>query len=419
MKLLHLVVGLFCVIRPVHYVYANGSEYPALLGNGFDTDKLEHKTSQCVEGVTVPLNNREYKADFTKVESWSQLQASMNFEVPGSIILNSESELARFTLRARDTQFTSTYILHNHVMSRQSLLKNPKLVSDEKDPRLFREECGNEFISLISHGGKLHVGIKFSFSDHEFKQEFDTGGALTSITGLGAHVSALSSDARTNSSVEIFFHQVGGDLSELHGMFDSKDIVSCSLEHFDKCENLIAAVWNYSKDRFAKSVLEGKDQTIAYQTEEYRNHPKATQVESVNEERHFLLDELDTQQYDRDLLQSLKGERLKLYENCDDRCLTRLIATVMTNIRLLREAIRLSFEDPALFKSTKTLDKLALKKIELPVLKPVVKPAETNFLLRNMHYVVPATAISVLAVVVPFMIKYFCYTAKNPGGAST
>jgi hypothetical protein len=408
MRLLYFFVGLLCVFRPLTSALANGAEYPALLGNGYDTLKLEHKMSQCVEGKIIKKPHVVYQAEFTKVENWSQLLSEMNFSVPGSIILSSDSELAKFALRARDTRYTSTYMLKNHVSVLQELITNPKISIQESDPLRFREECGTEFVSEVTRGGKLHVAIKFSFSDFEFKQEFDAGGSLNSITGLGAHVDALSSVAKKNSSVEIFFHQVGGNLDDLNNMFESGDIVHCSLEHFDKCENLLKAVWNYSKDRFSKSVKDGgMDQTISFQTDRYLNKPHLVESEFTKKERKKLVDILDDLQWDRDFLYSLKGERLEQYENCDDRCLTMLISAVTSNMRTLRDAIQLSFEDPDLFKEQSTLEKLELKKVEMPHKKTDYH----LFIMSNLNYLIPT---GLLATVVPIFLGVgrFCGTVR-------
>jgi hypothetical protein len=403
MRLVHIVFGMLSVFWPLNSVLAEGSEYPALLGNGYDSLKLEHKMSQCVEGSFIEKVHIEYDAEFTKVENWSSLQAQMNFRVPGSIVLSSDSELAKFVLRARDTQFTSTYILQNHVSVRQKMITNPKIPENHQDPKTFRNECGTQYISMVTNGGKLHVGIKFSFSDFEFKQEFDAGGAIQSLTGLGAHVDSLSSSAKQNSSVEIFFHQVGGNLLDLNDMFESGDIISCSLEHFDKCENLLRAVWDYSKDKFAKSVLEGRDQTISYRTVDYPNAPHFYEDAQVKKERGRLIDALELQHYERDFLNSLKGERLEEYEDCDNRCLTRLLSDVQANMRALKENIVLSFENSDLFKAEKiSLESLQLIEIKLPTKKWNYQ----TYLMDHIHYIVPSTVGLVSLITVPIIWSY-------------
>ncbi len=400
MKQAYWIAGLFCLLRSLYSAEIKAAEYPALLGNGYDSLKLEHKMRQCVDGTVIDRPNIEYVAEFTKVENWSQLQTQMNFKVPGAIVVGSDSELAKFVLRARDTQYTSTYILQNHVGVRQKLITNPKIQVSEQDPDRFREECGTQYVSLTTSGGKLHVGIKFSFSDLEFKQEFDAGGAVQSITGLGAHVDALSTFAKKNSSVEIFFHQVGGNLSDLQNLFESGDIISCSLEKFDKCENLLKTVWNYSKNQFAKSVLEGKDQTISFQSDDYPNAPRFYENKFTKKERAKLLDALDQQLYDRDFLFSLKSGRLDHYRDCDDRCLNIMLSNVMTNIRVIRDAIRLSFQNPDLFKDHGRLSTLDLH----PIVLPSKKLEPLAFIMSHLPILIPT---GFVMVILPFFWKYF------------
>ena len=359
MRLIYAVVGLLCVLE-TKTCLAEDTDYPALLGNGYDSLKLEHKMNQCAEGEVGEDYDKVISSKLTRVQSWAQFTEQMNFKVPGSLIINSDSELAKFVLRAQDTDLTSTFIFDSHIEVKRKFLKNPKMTRSELSDAAFREECGNQYIAVTTSGGKLHVGIKFSFSESSFKQEFNAGGAISSLTGLGAHVGVLSDEARKNSSVEIFFHQVGGNLSELNNMFESGDIVSCSLEHFDKCENLFNAVWDYSKDHFAKSVVDGKDQTISFKAEDYMHRPKVYEDPDVKREREKLIDALDRQREERDFLYGLKDGRLQDYEDCDQRCLARLIGTVSSNMRTMKDAIHLSFEDPEAFKLRGVLSVLEL-----------------------------------------------------------
>ncbi len=409
MKLVRVFLGLFFIFQPLACVFANGTEYPALLGNGYDALKLEHKMNRCISGTVSEIPAIEIVTEIKKVTDWNELQSQMNFKIPGSLVLNSDSELAKFVLRARDTQFTSTYHLHHHIGAKQKMLTDPVLSNTETDAKNFREECGTQYIGIVTTGGKLDVGVKFSFSNFEFKQEFDAGGAMSSLTGLSVHVGALTELAKKNSSVEIFFHQTGGKLSDLTNMFESKDIVSCSLEHFDRCESLLEAILNYSKGSFAKAVMEeGKDQTISFQTHDYPHAPQIYESPVVKNERLKILDILEQQYLDHDYLISLKGH-MDAYENCDDRCLKTLLSHVMANMRILKESITLSFADPERFLELGTLSKLELHAVELPMKRP---PSYYEFITRNAQYLLPSTMV---VVVVP-LIYYF--TMKRMSGAA-
>lgn len=404
MRRVHLVAGIFCILQSFDLALANGSEYPALLGNGYDSLKLEHKNTQCIDGNVIEIVNRGVDFKISKVETWEQLQAQMNFSIPGSILVNSESELAKFTAYARDTRFTSSFILQSLVTVSEKRLTNPKFLSTEKDPARFRDECGTQYITSIKTGATLHVAIRFMFSDFESKIAFDAGGA-TKIAEIGARVDALSKTAKKNSSVNIFAHQVGGDLLEVNKLFDSKNVVSCSLEKFERCESLLEEIWNYSKDHFAKAALDGKSQTISFHADEYPNTPKVYENPVVLRERQKLLKALDHMDYDRDLLFSLKGEALKDYPDCDDRCLTRLISTVMSNSRVLRDSILLSFENPELFKQEGTLDKLGLVEVQMPV----KRTDYYGMFMGNLHFIIPT---GFIATVVPILIKTYWFAGE-------
>lgn len=344
------------------------SFFPALLGNGYDTLMLETRQTSCVEGEVIEQVHVENSTSLSKVESWTELQAKLNFEVPGSVFMAGKSELAKFTLRARDTRHTSTYILNNHVAAKRTYLNNPRLIEDTGDLRVFRETCGTEYISVVTEGGKLYVGIKFSFSTTKFKEEFDAGGAIQTVAGLGAHVDSLTENTRQNSSVEIFFHQVGGSLSELSSMFESGDIVACSLDNFSKCESLLTDVWEYSTNKFVKSVLNGKSQPISFESIDYPGVPRVYENHKVRTARQTIINALDHYYYDLDILNSIKGKTGN-YSDFDHRTLNFLISKVLSNIRILKESIMLSFENPERFLSQATLDSLSLYPVEMPAKK--------------------------------------------------
>ncbi len=390
MRILCWFLGLSSILQPINSAWAHTMEYPALLGNGYDALKLEHKVNRCMTGKILEIPAIQVATEFNKVEDWGQFQVQMDFGVPGSLVLNSDSELAKFVIRARDTKLTSTYVLHHHVRVKKKMLTDSSLAaSAEKESRAFREECGTQYVSLIDTGGELYVGARFSFEESRFKQEFDAGGSMKSLTGLGVHVNSLSDRAKKNSSVEIFFHQTGGNLSDLNNMFESKDIVSCSLEKFDRCESLLEAILNYSKGSFSKAVMdEGKDQTIGFQTQDYLYAQQIYEDPEVRKERMRILDMLDEQYLDHDLLTSLKGKLVE-YEGCDERCLRSHIMRVIANMRLLKESVVLSFADPERFLALGRLAMLELHKVSFPTKK---RKSYMDYFMKKILPVLPVTS---------------------------
>lgn len=399
MRPVYFLIGLLYSISH-HELHANTSDYPALLGNGFDGLKLEHKSRQCVEGDSVELVNTSFYSSFTKVESWNSLQAQFNFNVPGSILLSPENGLVQFAMKAKSNDLSSTYISQNHVTVKQKILKNPKVTFIETDTKKFRDECGTQFVSTINTGGRLHVAIKFSFSNTEIKQDFDAGGSVKSITGLGAHISALAEDTRKNTRVEIFIHQTGGDLSELDNIFQSSDVITCSLEQFDKCENIMKGIYKYSLDHFAKSVIEKNAQTISFQLEDYPNFQRIYESSKIKKERAKIIESLDQHEYDENFLIHRK-EEASLYVNCDERCFAKLLNKVASNKRVLIEAVKMSFENPDIFLESSILEKLDLYEIKIPELKKQTP----YFFLTNYSYLLPMGAIGI--IILPFFMKYF------------
>lgn len=381
---------------------------PDILGNGYDSLMLSHRRSNCITGESIEVKYSENSSSLSMAESWTQLQNKMNFEVPGSVFLARGSELAKFAIRARDTNYSSTYILKNYVATKRFYLKNPEIIDNLDEREDFRSKCGNEYISLVTQGGRLYVGIKFSFSNSRFKELFDAGGAIKTITGLGAHIDSLTKQVRQNSSVEIFYHQVGGNISELNSMFESSEIIACSLDNFDVCEGLLEGIWNYSSDTFVKAVMSGKDQTIGFERSSYPGVPITNESVDVKKQRLLILEALDQQHYDLDYFVGLKGKTNK-YKDFSDRDLNILISKTLSNIRTLKDSVILSFERSELFLKNNTINKLNIYMLSFPVLKKdyLKYPRILWDYLKPHKYMVATTMLSVVVPIILVRLGFF------------
>lgn len=363
MKRSNLILSLLCSLYPLTQF---AEEYPALLGNGYNSLKLKHKTSQCVEGIKIDSSLDSSTLDFKKVENSSQVHTDLGFPVLGSIFLKKNDQRADFAstlLRNRYTE--SGYYLNINVQSTQTSLQNPELIISPENLEEFRDKCGNKYISSITKGAQLHVGFKFKFSESEFKNKFECEGKLD-LAGLKSHVHLLSSKVKKNSSISIFFYQKGGDLSEFNKIFNSRNLVSCSLEKFEECEKIITDVVDYGKDILTKSVLNGQGQTISFTTSNYPNLPEVKEEQDIVEKRFKLLDQLDLKEYEKDFLSTIKGSKIREYRDCNEHCIFDLKSKANSNIRTLKNSIVLSFESPAKFRERSNLEDLNLHEIELP-----------------------------------------------------
>ena len=179
------------------------TSFPALYGNGFDSLKLEHKPTACIQGTKLEEQVTNVHSYFNKVKSWSSLQAELDFGVPGAVYFKSGGALAKFVLKARDNRFTSTYVLRNRIVTKRMILTEPKVtfIAEEDD---FRANCGDKYINLVETGGELFVGIKLYFSHAEYKDQFEVGGNIETITSLNSRIASLTEDVKTDAAVEVF-----------------------------------------------------------------------------------------------------------------------------------------------------------------------------------------------------------------------
>ncbi len=379
---------------------------PAFLGNGYNHMKLETKLKKCINGEIISTPDVEVLTEFSKVENWSRLQSQMGFTIPGSIHLGGgESDVAKFALRARDSHLSATYVLKHSVAIKKEVLSNPKLLVDLEDKEEdFLDNCGTRYISTLQLGGRLYVGIKFSFSSEEYKESFEGSGGISTITGLGARVKSLNTEVKGNSSVELFVHQIGGNLPDLATMFNSEDIIKCSLAKFEICEEVLKDVYDYSVNKFSKAVFEGKFQVIDFSTVPYPRGKVFYEDHEILEARNVLLDKLEAYLYDRDIISSFKLRPQTVKATA--RELSTLSTQVSFNIRSLKESISLSFTDPERFKIYHVLDKLTLHDYKLP--EELVDRTHAGY----AKYLTTSTMFVTLGVIgaaagVPFIYKFF------------
>ena len=340
------------------------ASYPALYGNGFDSLRLEHKPQTCIQGRKIEEHVTNVHSYFNKVKSWSSLQTELDFGMPGAVYFKSGGELAKFVLKARDNRFTSTYILRNRIVIKRDILTEPEITFQGDDDD-FRGNCGNKYISLVENGGELFVGIKLYFSHAEYKDQFEIGGNIETITSLNSRIASLHEDVKTDAAVEVFFNQIGGDLSKLNELFESGDIVDCSLDKFDKCRKIITGIWNYSNDQFPKAVESGKSQTIGFRAANYPGRRPLYENRRVLEKRRELLEVLEKHIEDRNEIEVMKliGSAAK---DCDHYCLSLLIGKISSNIASLKRSVGTSFQDGQRFLARATLNDLKLHEYELP-----------------------------------------------------
>lgn len=398
LRLLWLSCYFFLLFAPI---VKSEDTYPAMLGHGYHSLKLEHKLHQCASGTPKKIQAREAVVHFNKVEQWSRLNNQFNFLIPGSIFLKSDTDLGRFVLRTRDTEKSSTYLLNSKVVLAREVLTEAELMDkfaalpiEEFEPR-----CGTQFVSLIESGGELHVAFKFSFANRSDKESFEGGGAITSVAGLGAHVKSLNKDVRKKSSIEIFFHQVGGKIDHLEDMFESKDIAACSLESFSSCEKLLLDIWHYATDTFPKALQDGHTESIFFRASDYPNRVVAYEEPAVIRGRKHLLDLLESHLIDRDTITTLSLTPEKT-PSCDGRCLSIISSQISSNIREVKEGIKMSFLNPRRFLVAGLVEHIELYSYTIPAIQELKQK-------KILGLITPLSALSIgaAAACLYFMLK--------------
>lgn len=373
------------------------SGQPTFVGNGYDSVRLITRPNSCIKGKVVTHDSYRVKASLDKVDDWNGFQANMDFSIPGSLYLKSGSDLAKFVFKARQSSTSLSFVFHNRIIVKDQSIQSPKMTPQSHDMGV----CGDQYVSHVEFGGDLKVGFKFRFNKTKYKSEFEMGSAFKNLLGIVTHIKSLPKSLKKQGSIEIFYTQSGGDIQSINKIFDSGDLIDCSLEKFEKCQKIIEDMWNYSQNEFSSAVANSHIQAIAYRTRDYPHGKRIIESRRVKRERRKVIRELERHIYDLDIVNQarrIEGSR----KNCDRRCLALLSSTISANISALKDSLKISFADSRRFLKEAILENTSLFEYTVP-------KTPRSFSLEQQFLKLTTIA---LAVTVPLM--GFIFKLKSP-----
>ncbi|SMF71278.1 hypothetical protein SAMN06296036_12662 [Pseudobacteriovorax antillogorgiicola] len=116
-----------------------------------------------------------------------------------------------------------------------------------QDENLAKENCGQEYIDQIVHGGKIYILVDFDFYDKEIQNRIET---KIEFKVLGFKktktFTKLTREEKQNTRINIDAFQVGGDPSQLDAILQDAQSTNCSLDEIDKCHDIIDRLFDYA-----------------------------------------------------------------------------------------------------------------------------------------------------------------------------
>jgi len=157
-----------------------------------------------------------------------------------------------------DTKISLVGVYKTLIFSGSEILHGPNKLTAEalsiskKDPELFEDVCGDEFVTRINKGGIGRVTLKVEAEGIFISSEFDADWSL-GLLNLGnfeANLHRLKEREDLKIKISLTGTQEGGFTARINSIFGSGNgISSCLLADLDGCKTLLQDVVTYfSKD---------------------------------------------------------------------------------------------------------------------------------------------------------------------------
>ena len=344
------------------------------LGSSYDFDREIFIGGGCVQGKIVHDGISHATFSFDQTLSKKAVEDQLGFTIGGKARFGTVNVSTAATFMKNS--ISSAYSISAVWLSEYHL---PSDLLEEVDTssvgnRLFTDygkwtkTCGDAYVGEIIRGAKLFFSIRVDFSSLEakksFEAEFNLSGKLYSAS---ATLKTASSKYSRDAKITISALQIGGDVTQLTGVFGDTDtsslrIVKCGLGDFDQCASVIEQALTYATQKMPTQLKTGHGvpAPLAYRVIPYSAagiYPNENRIseDQLKRQRRSLGEEFEKQ-----LRLSVTVERL-LDLVLDNSFRTKLIGQkqlIDENLENISEAAKISFDEPE-----KTTNALALLKV--------------------------------------------------------
>lgn len=243
------------------------TEYSSLsLGNGWDTEKKQ-KFAPCVS-----LANYAYRgahtSDLTAMRDLSYDQIMQ--ETAGALYgkaslfgLVSAKVQGEMATSLASTDDSTSYIYNFQILGKSVVLGDRSFndtgstAFNTNDLVRFRDLCGNQYVQQLRLGGQLYIGVKYTFTSKEVKDEISVTMSLSLFWGLIKVSKTWSKEFRElmkNVRVSVEAFQIGGDPSRLEALKNEIHTGSCAGNEPEACADAIDRLLEYGAKDFSEQL---------------------------------------------------------------------------------------------------------------------------------------------------------------------
>lgn len=228
-----------------------------------------------LDNTSVNYENMQNAINLSQTIDHEELAKNLNVDASasGGWGLFSGSASAGFMRHTENNQFRENFTFSERYFTNAVLdISNLPASTDALTPAAaglynkygiseFTNRYGDKFIKELPMGAFLIVNLQLSFSTSADKEKFDgsLSGGFGSIFNASATIQRAVSSVRARGTVEVSAYQLGGDPSELPGIFAQKAsggyyITTCSLDNLQDCQGAIDGIINYAQTNFNRQI---------------------------------------------------------------------------------------------------------------------------------------------------------------------
>lgn len=252
-----------------------------LLGRGYDSDKTNATTQNCVVGRLEEAGQStsllRFNLEMDKNKFYEKFRMKANGEFTFKFIKgdNTTEFLKEVTDKNLDLNFVYnlSYQAPSLVFIPEGLSETGRLLAD--NPVGWKTSCGTDYISEHTRGAELFVAFRFRFNDYLSKTKFESSTNISSISDLGKmslEIEKLSEKYSSSAKIDVVAYQLGGDPTKLGtilgGNSGEMHILDCNFDNIQGCKGAVNNVLQYSSGDFATDANNTPSQ-VGYRTASY------------------------------------------------------------------------------------------------------------------------------------------------------
>ena len=233
---------------------ANSVDQTLNIGSGYSTAKVRPTGHRCMSGQEKSREVGTVAINFDRVDDVSKLFKQTGFKTGGSFTykLASGSAKAKLLETSESTNRSLSFLSHSKFVHRIEHLQNPRAAVP-----LNPVNCGNSYVSQVGYGSEMLVQLQFTFESREYKKAFEGSikGGMKGMFDVEADISRLETATKKHTKLKMSFLAYGTNLTTLKEIFKGRDFVSCSLDNFSSCQEVLASIIDYQMGTFAAESI--------------------------------------------------------------------------------------------------------------------------------------------------------------------